>query len=372
MYSRVQLDRFRGFRRLDLPELSRITLLSGRNNTGKSAVLEALFLLACGPTSGQVSAATLRAFRGEPQSAIDPSGESTPWDEIFYNFDTSMPAKLSCLQDRVPYSLEFEIPAGAREQYLPISGIVGGNYSRELLIREQRASQDETLYSSKLEVQLPPLQQGFSLQPQIATVAPQFSLNPSPKYPPGAGFLIGSRLRANQQELAGRYSQLRRRGNQKELVSALRQIEPRLDRLEVITDRGGQPLLHFEMGEEGPLYPITVLGEGVTSLTDMITSINLARNGVVLIDEIENGIHHSVLKDMWSHLQRAAERADAQVVATTHSQECVEAAHSAMMKRPDQLKVYRLRRPKRIGDVEAIGYDNETLSGALSGGLDIR
>ena len=44
MISKLSLKGFKGFEQLDIPSLSRITLLGGRNNVGKTSILEALFM----------------------------------------------------------------------------------------------------------------------------------------------------------------------------------------------------------------------------------------------------------------------------------------------------------------------------------------
>ena len=54
-----------------------------------------------------------------------------------------------------------------------------------------------------------------------------------------------------------------------------------------------------------------------------------ARNGILLIDEIENGIHYSVQPDMWHLIFRVAHQLNIQVFATTHSWDCIEAFQKA-------------------------------------------
>jgi len=48
-----------------------------------------------------------------------------------------------------------------------------------------------------------------------------------------------------------------------------------------------------------------------------------ARGGLLLIDEIDTGLHYSVMGDMWRLVVEAAQRSDVQVFATTHSLDCL-------------------------------------------------
>ncbi len=52
---------------------------------------------------------------------------------------------------------------------------------------------------------------------------------------------------------------------------------------------------------------------------------------VVLIDEIENGIHHTVMRDLWEVIVKHSRESNTQIFATTHSYECIEAAHRAFV-----------------------------------------
>ena len=103
----------------------------------------------------------------------------------------------------------------------------------------------------------------------------------------------------------------------------------------------------------------------------MVLNMAWAAGGYSLIDEIENGLHHSVLVDVWKAIANAARRFDTQVFATTHSRECIIAAHEAFS--GDEPYDFRLHRLDRIdGDIRATSYDNETLEAAIEAGLEMR
>jgi predicted ATPase len=361
------VQNFRGFVDLKLDELARITLFAGKNNTGKSAVLEALFLLCSGPLAAQNAMGALRTFRGDNSVPLDASTDSTPWDPLFFNFDASKTITIGGKRN----SEAREVQLSRIRNVDSVSfGPSSKSYSRQSLVHYQRGDRAEE-YIQTVDFQVTPVTDSGGMPGiQQQNITAQLRLQP-PAEAGDLAYFMSARLRANQQELANRYSQLRRKGDERDLIDVLRIVEPRLHRLEVLVEQG-LPALHFELGSSGRSFPMSTLGEGTSSVVDFVTSIQLAKEGTVLIDEMENGIHHSILKDIWTQLHRAAERSNVQIVATTHSQECVEAAQAALSKRPSELQLIRLRRPKDNGPVEAVNYDAEALSGAIEGGLDVR
>ena len=106
-------------------------------------------------------------------------------------------------------------------------------------------------------------------------------------------------------------------------------------------------------------------------LTNFILHIANARDGVVLVDEIENGLHHSVMSKVWRAIADAAHHFNAQLFATTHSFECIKAAHTGLLESKNY--DFRLHRLERIKDaIGAVSYDQENLDSAIEQGLEVR
>jgi AAA15 family ATPase/GTPase len=92
---------------------------------------------------------------------------------------------------------------------------------------------------------------------------------------------------------------------------------------------------------------------------------------VILIDEIESGLHHSALPEIWRGLLTACESSDVQIFATTHSWECVSAAHMAFSESLEYpLAVFRLE--ERQGNIEAVTYDRESLEYSIEQEWEVR
>ena len=70
-----------------------------------------------------------------------------------------------------------------------------------------------------------------------------------------------------------------------------------------------------------------------------------AQNGYLLIDEVDTGLHFSVMTKMWRMLIESAKRLNVQIFATTHSMDCIHAlaeVHQQMKLTPDDLMLHRL------------------------------
>jgi hypothetical protein len=170
-------------------------------------------------------------------------------------------------------------------------------------------------------------------------------------------------------EDAKRFSELKRSRNQDVLLKALHVIEPRLDNLELFYD-GDPPMIYGEVGLKEPM-PLIAMGDGVNRITSLVLAIANAPDGVVLVDQIENGLHYTALKDVWKAIGEAAREFNTQVFATTHSWECITAAHQAFSESEYDFRYHRLDRMKD-GGIKAITYDEDTLESAIELNFEVR
>ena len=110
----------------------------------------------------------------------------------------------------------------------------------------------------------------------------------------------------------------------------------------------------------------------MSRLLSHLLAIAEAKNGIALLDEIENGLHYAALPGVWKAIADAARRSNTQVFATTHSLECVSAAHEAFKESDTyDLRVHRI-------DLEDDGmhrvatFDEENLETALDQNWEVR
>ncbi len=113
------------------------------------------------------------------------------------------------------------------------------------------------------------------------------------------------------------------------------------------------------------------MGQGFSRLLTLFCEMLISKAKVLLIDEIENGLHYSVLTDVWKGISELAEREDIQVFATTHSAECLLAAHKAFQKRPKyDLAITQLFRTKE--GVHGRIVDHAHIEAAIDADIELR
>jgi predicted ATPase len=114
-----------------------------------------------------------------------------------------------------------------------------------------------------------------------------------------------------------------------------------------------------------------MMGEGVQRCFDLALGFVLDDVILVAVDEFENGLHHSVLEPVWTWLARVSASRNVQVFATTHSEECVQAACRAFSAlNDDGLRVIRLERQPH--QTAATVYDRNLVEAAGRMGVELR
>jgi AAA15 family ATPase/GTPase len=114
------------------------------------------------------------------------------------------------------------------------------------------------------------------------------------------------------------------------------------------------------------------MGDGMRRILAYTASLVSAENGVVLVDEIDTGLHYSVQTDMWRLVLETAEALNVQVFATTHSWDCIEAFQEAMAEEgwPERGQLLRV---SRDGDAtRAVLYSGEELAIATAQEIEVR
>lgn len=150
------------------------------------------------------------------------------------------------------------------------------------------------------------------------------------------------------------------------VLDALRRIETELKGIEAGT-ASGKSMIRCDLGLP-ELLPLGMAGDGMLRVAQMVIAMHGAENGIALIDEVENGIHHSALSGTRQALDLVSREFRAQIVAATHSFECVRAAWESLS--PEDLRVYRLQ--PDVADRPVVAYTPEALAGTMENGFEMR
>ena len=169
---------------------------------------------------------------------------------------------------------------------------------------------------------------------------------------------------------ASRLGQVQLSGEEDKVLRFLRPLEPRLRRLSVITIKD-TPVVHAYLDGTRRPIPVQLLGEGLNRMLVLALSMSEATGGLLLVDEIENGLHHSVQEEVFSLLLDLAQSLDVQVFATTHSGECIWAAHRSLEEHmEEEFAYYHLERVS--GGIEAVRFDRDMMETADAHNMEVR
>lgn len=350
MLKRFHLENFRCFREFDI-ELAPFNLIAGKNNVGKTALLEALLVLA-NPTRPAAWEA-LNHFRGWRPTAHH-SVETFGWLFHQHNLENTIVVSGT---DANRKTKRLELTATWADQgsaYDSETGILDPSNIPEATLEYRYSDSNHEVCEGFVELA------GRSSLAWIAQGARASTSIPS---------MLATSSRNFGREDIVRFSRLEESGQDQKILEILRVIEPRLRRLTISVSREATSL-RGDLGI-GRLVPLAFMGEGIERILSLSLFIASSKDSLVLIDEVENGLHHSVTIPVWRALAELAREFGAQIVATTHSWEQILAAHRAFHEGPRyDLALHRLDRTDE--DIGVVTYDEESLQTSLDLNWEVR
>ena len=379
MIKSLRIEHFRNLKQVEINDLGRINILLGKNNSGKTVIQEALFLLAP-PTDPLAALRILNSQRGYDIDADSPDF----WDSFFYNWNNTrnIVLRIKVAEGAILFTKELKIKAIQQQTDLEIGEIselnrqtVGvlltftryeGDMSSDKLPRRS-SEQSKTFNSKRLDV-AEEFKNSYQSNPQYEDHCGKWSADLL-NYNVPVAFLAAKVITTTSQE-AQRFSRLDIGGRYDEILTAMQIIEPRLKRLTVAATQRGS-VIYGDLGTDH-LIPISLMGEGTTRILSIVLAILNSKGGIVMIDEAESGLHYSVLVALWKMIAETARRLDVQIFAATHSYECIQAIHEAIeaLGYTDDLKAYRF---DRIGETtRVVDYTAEMLATGFEMGLEMR
>jgi len=366
MYNSITIRNFRCFEHLNIDHFTPLNLITGYNNVGKSAILEALWLHSA-PNNPGLSIRLL-GFRGieglQPTSLLndlhyDLNPDNTV-EIIAQGSWGNKPKSLSIYHENVPETwIPFSSPNGSTRsggqetdsKVLVNSKIVWEYIDEQGDIHKSLIRWNDSVRSEN--------EDNTNLGIAITTA----NLPPTP-----INVLFSAHYRESSNVDCNLFSDLIKRGEEHLVVDCLKQIDSRLKKVVILTTP--TLALYADTGLN-QFIPVGLLGDGANRLLSMSLAFFRARGGILLIDEVESGIHHLKLPLVWRHLSTLAKHFNVQVFATTHSAECIRAAHTALATDSSRaLSIHRIDQHE-AGQLSTT-YHDETLDYAVEFDSEMR
>lgn len=342
---------FRGFSELTIPAFGKVNLITGKNNAGKSSVLEAIRILVS--KGSQEALRSILLYR-EEISNFSRSGPG--FDSVIEGADFDLVRSLFL---NFPDVLSQGHPA---EFSVKTTGRISDQFS-EINIKStwitRRKNDDESIISPYVEMPderfgeeggMP----GLSLQigdqiyhaPLTSILRPRIYPSRNPLTDSTNAYIYLDPFSSKSTGQLGKlWDEIALTDAQETVLSALQIVSPDIMAVSMIggDDRSisGRTAIVRSKKFSNPV-PLRSYGDGLNRLFGIILSLCNAENRILLIDEIENGLHYSVQPLVWKTIFQLAQDLNVQVFATTHSHDCIRAFQQAAADSPSEGQLTRL------------------------------
>jgi len=359
-FKQISVQKFRLLNSLNLDGLKRVNLIAGKNNTGKTSLLEAIFLHT-GHFNPEL-AFRMDLWRGIPGwTKSENDHYSTPWDNLFFKMDNNSEiiikstdinnnksaTRISVIKDRNKIYKKYP-----STKLTNISGTVSSSTQLDSRILNFNYREKNKIKNYYIEFS----GEGVKKVPQIFDVPFQSVFHPSRNIFPPKGDV-------------DRYSKMKLNGDEDILKEGIKIIEDKFGDITISTI-GDTPQFYIKLRED-KYYPLLISGEGLVKLVSLILEMYDAKGGIYFIDEIENGFHYSILNNVWKIINELSSKYDIQVFATTHSKDTILSGHEyfSSIKEYD-FSFFRLQ--KDVNKINAISYDKNNLNEAIEVDYEVR
>ena len=346
----LAISGFRGIDELSIPRLGRVTLLAGKNSVGKTTVLDAVRVYAA---RGRQSALyQVLEDRQDLAESADENGQfifAPDWMSLFHRRSTHRLTKIVIGPDNTEDHLEIRLlgyPQLNQSAAFTVSDSEGievafRNWNEKLGTRYRRPSAHT-------------MQHGYESPPAMICEY----LGPGTLSEYQMTRFWDSVALTDDEDRARNYLGLA--------------IGTDVVRVAMVGEKGSKARRAIvRLTSQDQPVSLKSLGDGAVRLFGVALALANSRGGFLLIDEAENGIHHTVQRGLWTMVLRTAYENDIQVLATTHSWDCVRGfARAATEFEHEEGVLVRLERGN--GGLRAIEYSEEDIRIAAEHGIEVR
>ncbi len=375
MINSVEIKNYRSLKNLRLDDLSSVNLITGKNNTGKSTLLEAIALYASRGDRFLIN--ELLQNRGENFKKFEENKDPTELNiktlsSLFtYRYagfekenELSIFASNSDFENLIPSQnkLSLRFVNYFEEILRDDKGLAIGNINRIV--------ENAYLHSN--------LKKGFELK-----FDENSHIIPLDKDRPFSGYgtieldnsdpleFIGTRN--IDREINGRlWDNVALTQKELYVIEALQIIEPSTERITFIEENRGERLAIIKLSTSHIVVPLKSMGDGINRILTIILALVNAEKGFLFIDEFENGLHHTVQEKLWSIIFTLSQKLNIQVFATTHSEDCI-IGFENVINNADDLQLGKLIRLDNVnGEIIQVQFDARELRIANESDIEIR
>lgn len=365
----LEIKGYRCFEHLTIEKLGKVNLIVGKNNVGKTALLEAIYTYV--NRGNFQTLINLLLSRNEAQRGVE-----QPSNRVVIVNLSFKPLFISN-GDAANNAKGFEIKArfnGNNETLLlslPELRTKEGrltNVGEKLSKNSKMFSEDEGI---TIEIKYIKEKTGETDLEYYTALDDGLYVEMKRFHRLNNQFITVESLRDNQ--LLALWDDTNKNNLEKHVVGAMQLLEKRITDISFLGAPSGSNNLipYVEVSNESSKLPIKRFGNGMTRLLSLSLALSSCREGVLFVDEIECGLHYSVLPDVWKLIFKTAEDLNVQVFATTHSKDCIEAFTQAAID-DEESDGMLIRLENKDGAIRAVNFNEDELETVERRNIEVR
>jgi AAA15 family ATPase/GTPase len=356
MYKSIHIQNFRCFEDTKIEGFEQINLIGGQNNAGKTALLEALYF-AANPRSESIFNNELYN-RKKIQSIID---ANDTWKDIFFEFDSTKKIRIETNSPQGINSIEIYTSDEVVKEVLveDIKNNIGKDdlfigVTNNLFIEFENFKKQKSICSVKFKIS----------KFQFTIDDDDFANNNNDEINKPCFF--SSNINFNEKELARDFDNAKLKGFYDKILDFCKVVDS--DILDIDTFQN-EILIK---GKNEIFTPLRLWGDALNKVIGYFLQILDGHYKIFLIDEIENGIHHTNQQKFWTMLFNLAKEFDIQVFATSHSAEMIKAFQEVATEHEIKGGYFTLNRHVKTGKILGLKTRIETLASKLEHQINYR
>ncbi len=352
-FKNIEIKNFRGIDHLKIDDFSRVNILLGQNSSGKSSVLECLLLM-MGVSNPDLPQA-INSIRSRNYSSF------ADLSYMFHNYDLKVKPEIAAelldatkrhLTLDLTYVFDEKSQVGLQNGLIPTSETKIFLNTLKMLFYIESNQQTNT-YECSLTVN----HQGLISNKKLTEDYLEKN---------SVAFLSSDLAAGNP---ANDLVELAKRKLKETVTEQLRHFDRHITTLEILNNVA-------YVGLEGidQLLAVNMQGDGLRRYLNIVAASASPMNNILLIDEIENGLHYSAYKKLWEAIFSLATTTNKQVFVTTHSKETLSHLNEMLEEYPEyqqEMRLYTLAKTPLKGH-QAYKYTFEGLSGACENDIELR
>ena len=369
-----------GIDSLSIPRLGRVTLIAGRNGVGKTTALDAVRLYA---DRGRIESLSSLLLRREEAVPRDEDGEmryAPEWNSLFHGWTPTEDSRVSIgpRDSAKRLTVKLVTLSGEQAAFLPsaLPDIPGD-------VRIRAIESSYAGYTATFPLNVSVNSALAQLVPKAAwlQVVPKdfFTIARNDGMPPAIECVSMKAGAMDKGDLMRFWDNVALTDDEESVIEAFSiAFGSRIRRIGVVGDNSistgpGYMGRKWVVRLKGLNHPVSLasLGDGAIHMFEVAVALANSRNGFLLIDEAANGLHYSVHEDYWRLVLRTAQENNVQVLATTHSWDCVTGFAEAA-KENAQTEGALVRLDRRGDGLRAAWYSEKNLSIAAEQRIEVR